>query len=151
MRFFDWQSFTKANIYEPNKFISDLDELNSNSNQFQDYKIRLYCFGDCGSKINKFLLDNTNLKVYEYSLPTPRWQDVVFGNAPKHFYENLSFAQNPREHDAYEQFCTMFAKHMENKAPRVSMGLRLFSLEITGLYHPHELLQFSSDVLFVAD
>ena len=137
MRFFSDQSNRKVSIYEPNKFVShDLDGLNSNSNQFQDDKIKLSCFGDCGSTINKFLLDNTNLTVYRSCHQTPRVIDVYFGRAPKYFYENLSFG----EHE--ENFLTMFADHMAKKGEEISMGSAFFPLNCK------IILQFSNDWLF---
>ena len=124
MRYFSDKSNRKVCFSEPNKFVShDLDGLNSNSNQFQDDKIKLSCFGDCGSTINKFLLDNTNLTIYRSCHQTPRLVDVIYGRAPKYFYENLSF-------DSEENFVTMFADHMQNQAEEISMGLSFFSIEL---------------------
>ena len=57
MRYFTDPPFKTSKIYESNKFVSSDLESMSNSKQYQNQTIRFYCFGDCGSKINKFLID----------------------------------------------------------------------------------------------
>ena len=114
-RFFDSRSFTKL---KESRFIEQgLDshqeefesyEYNTIRKEFLDQPFKLQCSGHpCGSKINKFLIEKTNLKNLQSCKTTQRLMDVCCGRGPKCFYEKLSFGMNSLGNE--EKFCTLFA------------------------------------------
>ena len=117
--------FAKSNIQ---KFISTSDDLfeaeneddaksqQSTQNSFQDSRIKLGCFGHCGSELMKLLLDETNLKCYNDS-KLPRLIEAMFGKAEKKFYEKLSFSSQETE----SQFLSLIVEEITRKAKRVEI------------------------------
>ena len=68
----------------------------------------MHCLGDCGSAMNKFLIDCTNLRILTMRC-SPRIVNVQFGRAPKYFYGKLAFDTNAHE----ELFQDLFLDHMK--------------------------------------
>ena len=114
---------------EMNKFIAtSADEIQSPS--FQDTQIRLTCKGDCGSRINKMLISNTNLQIYnKSSLLSPRSEEVKRGKADKIFYTFVGWdvdeskLQENREKEARveNEFVELVAENMKSEG-RCFMG-----------------------------
>ena len=116
-RFFGFGS-RKSKIYQPNKFVTqNLDE--DDSKQFQDQTASLGCLGDCGSQINKLLLEKTNLEVYVSSQKPQRKMDIVHGRGSRKFYKKLSFVDKNSE----ERFCALFLQCTEKIAQKIPMGM----------------------------
>ena len=65
---------------------------------FETMRIKLYCRGDCGSKLIKLLLQETNLRYLKQKSPRRlNLSHVVLGNAPRKFYQTLSFRSKTNE------------------------------------------------------
>ena len=94
--------------------MSDLDD----TIQFQDLNFKLGCLGDCGSKLNQLLLEQTNLNYFKHCDKLPRNEDVVAGKASKKCYQKLKFKTMQDE----KQFCTLLKQTMKIRANYVSMG-----------------------------
>ena len=86
---------------------------------FQDTKIRLYCFGHCGSKMMNLFANDSNLSIFK-SENLPRLIDVTEGrNIPKAFYEKLLFDSKETE----EEFMKIFLDEIQETA-HASMGFQ---------------------------
>ena len=125
-----------------NKFVSSTEDLGSpkteqdekqdshqqstttSSNpQFQDERIKLACFGHCGSEINKLLVQETNLKYFERVKRMPRVVSIQQGLESKEFYQKLKFFEENRKENE-EKFINLLISFMKNQANRLSMGLK---------------------------
>ena len=98
----------------------DIDSSSSSENQnsFQDFKLRLGCCGDCGSKIMSYFLNETNLKLLQTN-PPPRFQDILFGKAPKKYFQKFRFDCQEKE----DIFRKLFIADLNSKAKSaVPMG-----------------------------
>ena len=92
-------------------------EMKQDEKSFQDGKVKLFCIGDCGSKMMTFLLNHTNLKILKDN-QSPRENDIVYGRAREQFYEKLSFESEQKE----TEFCSLFAHHTQETAANIEMG-----------------------------
>ena len=91
----------------------------SESNQFQDQNIRLSCFGDCGSEINKFLIDNTNMKIYQTCEKPERYFDIRYARGLPNYYKKFSFLENSKENE--ERLVAILVAKIEAQAKLLSM------------------------------
>ena len=108
-------------VKEQTKFIADdSNEIKSNSNpkKYQDAMAKLQCFGHCGSKGMKFLMQNSNYEIFEsYSQPL-KIADMRDRKAPAKFFDKFSFVSE----EAEAKFCNLLGHYMFNRTSRVSMG-----------------------------
>ena len=85
-----------------------------------DQRIKLRCFGDCGSEINRILTSETNLKVFKQCEQPPRLLDIRCGKELRKYFEKLKFQRNP--HTMETKVCKLMIEHMQYIAQKVSMG-----------------------------
>ena len=101
----------------------DLDQLQyekGTGSQFQDRKIYFPCFGDCGSKVMTFLVNETNLKTFKTeNLPIPRLMNTVVGKGTKIFYQKFTFNSKRDQ----EQFCTIFENFIQNVTTNLDFSM----------------------------
>ena len=91
--------------------INEENPQHSEKKMFQHKKVRLGCFGECGSKIMTHLIETTNLETFK-KYEIKREFDLVFGTGPKPFYQQLSF----RSEQQFMKFTYLVAAHMINHA-----------------------------------
>ena len=134
--------FSGQNDFDDDDDDSDLKPYsqNENSKSFKDFRIKLSCYGECGSMLATLFVNETNVKNLKND-KTPRFIDVYYGKAPKRYYQKLVFTS----HEKKQEFCDLFINRMKNIAKRTSMGAIPF-LTVNEQFELSKCLQ--TDLLF---
>ena len=86
----------------------NFDDQSEVDSLFQDERIKLTCFGHCGSKLMKFLVNETNLALYDNYKKLPRTHTLLLGSASKEFYEKLAFSSKEAEDKLFSLISNQF-------------------------------------------
>ena len=123
---FDEDKFVSSHNQFEDHDDDDDDQVQEGNQQptqknFEDFRIKLWCFGDCGSKIMQFLANQTNLKHFKTNSKTPRFEDIVirrdYGRGKNEFYQKLKFISKESE----DQFEKLFVNFIVSFANSVTM------------------------------